>query len=221
MSTSVPVSFDQVMKENAEEETAARPHPETHQPEPDNSADFLISNPAPKQWGFGKGNDGKPLLKYVQYELSVVGRIQWFALVGEFLDKAMSGDNAIHLGSVLSPPTSGGRDISQLKIQDFKDADVFVQAIGKLLIDAPDFLTKSICIWLSVPDYEWDVVAELMKQSPTLGGLSDDTFEGIVNLFIDQNFKLMKDFFRERVERIRRRYQVRLLETKEPRSQKR
>jgi hypothetical protein len=67
-----------------------------------------------------------------------------------------------------------------------------------------------------VPDYEWDLVAMLMKTSPEAGGVSDDDFEEIFATFIDQNLPSIDRFFRERYPRLRARWQARQKETRDP-----
>lgn len=170
-----------------------------------------------KAWIFGEGELKR---EYIQCELSVTGSAQWFALLGEFLDKAMSGENALSLNSLLSPPTPGGRG-GQFSVADFQDADMFVHALGKLLVVMPEFLEKSVCIWLDVPDYEWELVRVIMRRSPKNGGMSHEMFEGILETFIDQNYGEIDRFFRVRFQRLRTRWQARAKEASQSRSSKR
>lgn len=182
--------------------------------------EILVPKIAAKEWQFGHEEGENPVIRtYLQQELSVVGFAQWTGLVGEFLDDAMSGENALTMRSLLSPPslTKPG----QPTIQDFQDADVFVHAIGKLVQFAPEFLMKSVCIWLDVPDYEWELVQALMKKSPAVGGMSHDMFQEIIEIFIDQNFGEINRFFRVRQQQIRARYRARAKEANPSRSSKR
>lgn len=176
--------------------------------------DILAPKTAAREWTFGQGENS---LVYVQRELSVISKTQWFALVGEILDSALGGENSISLNSILSPPQQARP--GALSMQDFQDADTFVHAMGKLLIFAPEFLEKSICIWLSVPDYEWDLVRSIMRQSPELGGLSDDSAEEIIATFIDQNYASLSTFFRDRFGHLRDRWNARAkdLQSRSPR----
>lgn len=224
---SVEVSYDQALaEENGDQPQgqAVRPAPqrspeaEAAKQQAEETIDLLAPKRGARQWSFGKDKDGNPVVTYTQRELSVITKTQWFSLVGEFLDDALGGDNPISLNTLLAPPP--GVRPGQFSISDFQDADTFVQAIGKLLIKAPDFLVKSICIWLAVPDYEWELAETLMKQSPDLGGLSDEMAEEIFATFIDQNFIAINNFFRERFGRIRARYQARAREAEQSRSQK-
>jgi hypothetical protein len=121
--------------------------------------------------------------------------------VGEALDKALSGPNGMSLNSLFSTPTRGGL----FRIEDFRDADMFVQAISKLLSAAPDFLIRSYLIWLNVPDYDRDVVAEMMTLPPDEGGLSDEQGIEIIEVFLDQNYEALADFFGRRLSQLQAR----------------
>lgn len=176
----------------------------------------ILDPPIPERaWTFGKGDFEKT---YIQCELSVIGSAQWFKLLGEVLEDAMTGDNAMSLNSLLSPPTPGQQ--GRFQMQDFQEADMFVTALGKLLTVMPEFLEKSICIWLDVPDYEQELITTLMRRSPTKGGMSHDMFEEIVTTFIDQNYAEIDRFFRERFPRLRDRYRARAKEASQSRSRK-
>jgi len=142
---------------------------------------------------------------YVQRPLSFVGRIEWFALVGEVLDKSMSGDNALTMAGLLEAP-KGARQ-GQFSMDSLKQADTFVHAIGKLIRYSKTFLTDSYAIWLGVPDYERDVFATLIALPEDEGGLSDDVGFAIIERFIDQNFEALDRFFRERLADLGRRVQ--------------
>lgn len=138
--------------------------------------------------------------KYIQKPLSFVGKIQFLSYIGEVLDKAMSGNNALQLNSLFDVPVRG--DI--LSAQDFSDAQTFVQAVGKLLVYAPDFLSKSYCIWLRIPEYERDWAIVAMEES-----LSDEEGFDIIDTFIDQNWETLQGFFSERLPNLSKRLQAR------------
>lgn len=138
--------------------------------------------------------------EYIQKPLSFVGKIQFLSYVGEVLDKAMAGENALKLNSLFDVPVRG--DV--LSAQDFSDAQTFVQAVGKLLVYAPDFLSKSYCIWLRVPEYERDWAIVAMEES-----LSDEDGLDIIETFIDQNWGTLQGFFAEKLPRLSKRLQAR------------
>jgi len=139
--------------------------------------------------------------EYVQKPLSFVGKIQFLSYVGEVLDKAMSGANKLNLGSLFDVPDTRG---ATLTAQDFNDAETFVQAVGKLLVYAPDFLGKSYCIWLRIPEYERDWAIAAMEES-----LSDEDGFDIIETFIDQNWDTLQGFFAERLPSLSKRLQAR------------
>lgn len=138
--------------------------------------------------------------EYIQKPLSFVGKIQFLSYVGEVLDKAMSGANKLSLGSLFDVPVRG----EVLTAQDFSDAETFVQAVGKLLVYAPDFLAKSYCIWLRIPEYERDWAIAAMEEN-----LSDEDGFDIIETFIDQNWETLQGFFSERLPSLSKRLQAR------------
>jgi hypothetical protein len=171
--------------------------------------DILIPKSEPKTWTIGKNDYQR---EYVQKPLSFIAKMQWFSLVGDVLDKALSGPDGMSLGNLFSAP--GG---AQLGAADFREADTFVQAVGKLLAVAPDFLVNSYCIWLNVPDYERAVVAEIMMLPADEGGLSDEQGIEIIEVFIDQNYEALDTFFREFLGRLQTRVQQRAQEAEKNR----
>jgi len=167
--------------------------------------DILVPKAEPKTWVLGQDDYAR---EYVQKPLSFIAKMQWFSLVGDVLDRALSGPDGMNLGNLFNAPGGGS-----LSPSDFREADTFVQAIGKLLAVAPDFLVNSYCIWLNVPDYERPVVAELMKLPPDEGGLTDEQGIEIIEVFIDQNYEALDTFFREFLGRLQKRVQQRAQET--------
>lgn len=159
------------------------------------------------EWTIGKGEYER---KYVQRPLSFIQKMQWFALVGEVLDKAMGGENALTVSNLLSGPQVRGG----LSVNDFRDADTFVHAIGKLLVYAPDFLQRSYAIWLGVPDFEQEIAAQIMALPPEEGGLTDEQGLEIVEVFIDQNYEALDRFFRERLGQLQKRVQARMADAR-------
>jgi hypothetical protein len=176
--------------------------------------DILIPKAKSVTWQIGPEGMRR---EYVQRPLSFIAKMQWFSLVGEVLDKALSGPEGMSLNSLFNAP---GRE-GQLSMTDFRDADTFVQAVGKLLAVAPDFLVRSYSIWLNVPDYERDLVAEIMALPPDEGGLTDDQGMEIIETFIDQNYEALDRFFRERIGSLQKRVQARVEEAAQSRQFKR
>lgn len=162
--------------------------------------DILIG-PEPKKREFGSDELGVKY-EYMQEELSFVNKMRWYSLVGEALDKAMGGPDPLTINHLLDAPATGS-----LSLDTFRDADTFLKAIGKLISYSPDFLERSICIWLSVPEYEQPRFREVLAQPPSKGGLSDDEGLDILALFIEQNYESIERFFREKIGQLRRQIQ--------------
>jgi hypothetical protein len=155
--------------------------------------DTIVPSKDPKVWTIGPPDMQRT---YVQKEMSFLGKMQWFSLVGEALDKALSGPNGLSLNSLFSMP---GASRGVFRMEDFRDADMFVAAISKLLSAMPNFLLRSYMIWLNVPDYDAEIVENLMKLPPDEGGLSDEQGLEIIEVFLDQNYNALADFFGKRL----------------------
>jgi hypothetical protein len=203
--TGVPVDVDQAPEPEAPSNQNGKAQEDV--------LDVLQPKAEQKQWTFGPEGMRQT---YVQKPLSFIGKMQWFALVGEVLDKAMGGENPLTVGNLLSGPgMRGGRALSA---NDFRDADTFVHAVGKLVYYAPEFLLDSFCIWLNVPAHERDMVKVLMDAPPEEGGLSDDAGLEIIERFIDQNYDAIDSFFRDKLGLLQKRVSQRM-EDRRKRSQ--
>lgn len=176
--------------------------------EPEDVVDVLRPKAEPKQWTFGP--EDMPLV-FIQRPLSFIQKMQWFSLVGGVLDKAMSGENPVSVNELLTNPTSSRRGMT---LEDFRDADTFVRAIGKLVVHAPKFVTDSYCIWLGVPDHQKQVVSEIMAYPEEEGGLTDDQGLEIIEIFIDQNYDALADFFGDKIGALQKRVSQRQEERK-------
>jgi hypothetical protein len=183
--------------------------PKQENEEDEDILDILQPKAEPKTWVIGKDDYAR---EYVQKPLSFIAKMQWFSLVGDVLDQALSGPDGMHLGNLFAAPGGGS-----FAPQDFREADTFVQAVGKLLAVAPDFLVNSYCIWLNVPDYERPAVAEIMKLPPDEGGLTDEQGMEIIEVFIDQNYEALDSFFRDSLGRLQKRVQTRAQEASKKR----
>lgn len=188
--------------EAAKHDEAPKPQAAAEEKTPEDVLDIIVPKSDPKVWTIGPADMQR---QYVQKELSFVTKMQWFALVGEVLDKALSGPQGMSLNSLFNAP--GGRQ-GALRVEDFRDADTFVQAIAKLLSVAPDFLVKSYCLWLNVPDYERDLAANLMSLPQDEGGLSDEDGMEMIAIFIDQNYEAIYRFFTEHLAGLQKRVQA-------------
>jgi hypothetical protein len=191
----------------------APPKPQAEAEEEIDTLDAIVPKAEPRTWNIGPEDMRRT---FVQKPLSFIGKMQWFSLTGEVLDKALTGDSAMSLNGLFSAPGRPG----QFRAEDFRDADTFVQAISKLLSAAPNFLLDSYLIWLNVPDYDQEIVKELMKLPPDEGGLSDDDGIGIIETFLDQNYDALASFFGDRLGQLQARV-TKLSQLRESRRSKR
>ena len=210
------ISFDQAKAEDGDTAPEGQPLVDPTEPpqEPaEDVIDILKPKAEPHTWTIGVGDYERT---YIQRPLSFFAKMQWFSLVGEVLDKALSGEHKMSMNSLLSTPGRGGA----LSIADFRDADTFMQAIGKLLSYAPDFMLDSYVIWLGVPGQERESAKLIMAFPEEDGGLSDETGVEIIEVFIDQNYDALDDFFRKRIGDLRARVEQRQKLAKEKRTSK-
>ena len=205
------IEFDQAVAEEAPPEAeAASPAEE------EDVVEILEPKIDPKTWKIGKDDYERV---YVQRPLSFMAKMQWFSLVGDVLDKALSGETRMSLNSLFTAPATG-RD-GTLSLADFRDADTFMQALGKLLSYAPEFLLDSYVIWLGVPAHERPLVKQIMLLTEQEGGLSDEQGIEIIEIFIDQNYDALDAFFRQRIAELRKRVDQRQKAAKASRQSKR
>lgn len=193
------VDFAAAAQEDGAPEAASK-----DEQEQEDVLDVIEPKAAPKQWVIGP--EDMPLT-FVQKPLGFLQKMQWFALVGEVLDKAMTGDGGLSLNDLLSAPD--GVRTQARSVADFRDADTFVRALGKLVNEAPTFLIKSYCIWLGVPKHQWKLVEEIFSLPVDEGGLSDEDGLEIIEIFIDQNYDALADFFGGKVSALQRRVSAR------------
>lgn len=150
-----------------------------------------------------KGEEVRVEYKYVQRELSMIAKAQWFSLVGDVMDRALGGENKLSLAALFEPPEGWSEE--GISMQRMKEADTFMHALSKLIKFMPSFLEESFCIWLNVPDFEEPIVKPLMARSPEIGGISDDDGFAMVETFIDQNWDALEEWGRGKVAKLRKR----------------
>lgn len=152
--------------------------------EPRDDAEAIVPTSNFVYYSFG--GDEIPL-KYVQKPLSFFGKIELFGLLGQTVDKALSG--GLTVADVLDEIPENGAD----------NSEDFIRTIAKLVTYAPDFLLDLYVIALGVPKGDRQYVKTVFELQEDEGGLSDDQGIQILETFVDQNWKLLVDFFTERI----------------------
>ena len=132
---------------------------------------------------------------YIQKPLSFFGKLRLFSVLGEAVDLAMSKEGTVSVSSLTGVKTRG----PQITAGDVADADEFFKVLARLAIYAPDVFADFYCVVLDVPTSEQEWAKLAMAQHKDDGGLSDDDGIEIIETFIDQNGKVMRDFYEERL----------------------
>lgn len=164
------------------------------QPEPEqNEADVLIPEGANRSVTIGKDDLE---MTFEQKPLSFFQKLELFSLLGAALDKAMRGPDGLTMSEIFDGPSNLSENLSD---SNYRDADTFIKALAKLAQYAPELIADLYVIVLGVPKGLRDVVKNVMELPEDQGGLSDDDGFGILETFIDQNWEVMVDFFKERI----------------------
>lgn len=125
---------------------------------------------------------------YTQKPLSFFGKIEFFSVVGKAVDKALSEGTSIT--DLLDVPDINSSNPLGSGMQE---ADVFITAIAKISQHAPELLKDLYTVILAVPRGERERVKELFEN------LSDDDGIGILETFVDQNWEVLTNFFKEKI----------------------
>lgn len=158
----------------------------------------IVPNKENRKWKLGDTT-------YTQRPLSYFAKMEFFSLLAHTIDKAMVGENALTVSGMLSQV--GFTREGSLTLSDFRDADVFVNGIAKLLVYAPDFLLDSYCIWLAVPPGDRIWAKSMMSRPEDEGGFTDDDGFQIIETFLDQNSDALESFFVQRIPKLAKRAQ--------------
>lgn len=132
---------------------------------------------------------GDEAVVYTQKPLSFFGKMEFFALLGDAVDKALR-DGSISLDEIFD----FGNEVS-----DEQGSHAYIRGIAKLVQFAPEFLKDLYCVALNVPRDERYLARSLMELSEDEGGLSDEAGVAILDRFIDQNYEAINDFFGKRM----------------------
>lgn len=175
----------------------------------------------PRVWIIGKppekGGEEDEWSRYVQSPLGYMARMRFFALVSGTVAKAMKEGGGISLSGAdfLTAGDSGSlRDrAEQLRSEDFSDAGSFMALALQLMSEAPDFLIDCYAIWLDVPTIERNWFKRVLNQSydpeRNRWGITDDQGFEMVEVFIDQNYKDIREFFSGKLPALAKRVQAR------------
>lgn len=131
---------------------------------------------------------------FKQKPLTFFGKLDFFAVLGRALDRAMTGPSGISVADLLDTPERSGN-----LIEDVKDADTFVRGIAKLISYAPEIVGDLYCTILNVPRGQREIVKEIFALDEEEGGLSDADGAKILDYFFDQNWEVLRDFFKEQI----------------------
>lgn len=143
-------------------------------------------------WTLGTGDSKR---EYIQKPLGYMKKMQLFSLTGATIRQALAtgGDGA--LSDILGGTGSLQERGKQLTSQDFRDTESFISLVASLATWAPEFLEQAYCIVLNVPLNEREWARSMMDQNHEDGGFSDEDGFQIINVFIEQNWQAILDFF--------------------------
>lgn len=130
-------------------------------------------------------------LVYTQRPLSFFGKMELFAVLGGAIDKALS-KGGVNIEELLDDIPSGD-------IDDFKEAELFLKNIAKIVQFVPDALKDLYMVALAVPREEREYVISVMERPEIEGGLSDEQGIAILEVFVDQNWDVLLDFFKKKI----------------------
>lgn len=134
--------------------------------------------------------EGDAEITFVQKPLTFFGKMELFSLLGESVNKAMK-EGELSLFDIFDVPEQG----LSMNTSDLKEADLFIKAISIILGYAPDFLKDLYCVALHVPKGEREYVKMLMDDP----GISDEVALQIMDIFIEQNWEAIYDFFTKKL----------------------
>jgi hypothetical protein len=188
------------------------------QAEQDKALETLEPKAEPREWLIGKppekGGTDDEYSRYIQRPLGYMQRMRFFALVSKTVADALRAGGTGGLGDVFGGGSLRDR-ASQLTESDFADAGSFMALAMQLISESPDFLLDCYMIWLDVPTLERTWAKRVMEQpfdpERNKWGLTDDQGLEMVEIFIDQNYADIREFFTGKlpqlVQRVREREQ--------------
>jgi hypothetical protein len=129
-------------------------------------------------------------LRLIQKPLTFFGKMEFFSVMGKAVDRALS--EGLSVGDLFDVPDR--RPGEPLDASAFKEADLFVKAVVKLVSDAPDIFLDMYCVILAVPRAQREYIKERLDEEMT-----DEQGIEVLNNFVDQNWDVMVNFFKEKI----------------------
>lgn len=124
---------------------------------------------------------------YSQEPLTFFGKIEFFAILANAIEKALAD------GALISEFLEDLPETANLSASSFSEADVLVKGIAKLTKYAPETLAEVFAISLKVKRNERARFFDSLEE------ISDEQGMRIINQFIEQNWDAIMDFFKEQV----------------------
>lgn len=195
--------------------------------EPKDLAEILVPKREHKAWIFEDKREvfnqetGEPHIqvvwrqRYVQRPLSYFGKLDFLKLISGTVRDLMNGPDGVSVGQLMD--MIGGADTIQRLAdpeRDKEEATIIAQSFTRLGLEAPELVLDAYMIFLAVPRDEREQVREIMQRPVELGGLTDEDGIEILEIFVDQNVEVVRDFF-ARLAKLGRRAGQRLNEREE------
>jgi hypothetical protein len=152
--------------------------------------------------------------RYVQRPLSYFAKLEFLKLFGTTMSDLMSGPEGLSIARIIDM-MGGGTQVGKalasaaLDEQDRDDAETIVTGLTRLAMEAPELMLDAYCIFLAVPLSDRPWFREVITRPADLGGMSDDMGIEILEIFVDQNVDVVRDFF-NRLGKLGRRMSKRL-----------
>lgn len=131
--------------------------------------------------------EGENAITFVQKPLSFFGKIEFLSIAGKAVEKVLSDGGS--LSEILDVPDYDSGAV----LSGPSDADVFVKAISKVIQSAPELLVDLYCVILAVPRAQRGYVSLRLEDD-----LTDAQGVEILETFVDQNWEIMTNFFKEK-----------------------
>ena len=151
------------------------------------TVDEILDTLTPNEvyYELGEGDDKIVL---VQKPLTFFGKIEFFSVVGKAVEDILSDGGS--LSALLETPNY---DPTVPLAANATDADVFVNALSKIIANGPELLKDLYLVILHVPKGERQYVSYRLEE------LTDEQGVQILDTFVEQNWEVMVSFFTERM----------------------